>query len=66
MKIAGMEVTPLKGNHFGNMGENSANYLIKMTNGKVLYYGLDSLYCHYCCSVAYWIFCRYRNRFYIC
>lgn len=44
MKIAGMEVTPLKGNHFGNMGENSANYLIRMTDGKVLYYGLDTGY----------------------
>lgn len=44
VEIAGMEVTPLKGNHYGNMGENSANYLIRMIDGKVLYYGLDTGY----------------------
>ncbi len=42
--IAGMEVTPLKGNHKGNMGEYCANYLIRMTDGKMVYYGADTGY----------------------
>lgn len=42
--IAGMEVTPLKGNHKGNMDECCANYLIRMADGKMLYYGLDTGY----------------------
>lgn len=40
--IAGLEVIPLKGNHFGNMGEHAANYLIKFPDGNTLYYGLDT------------------------
>lgn len=42
--IGSTEVTPLKGNHFGNMGENSANYIIKLHDGKTLFYGLDTGY----------------------
>lgn len=41
-RIGDMEVTPLKGNHFGDMKENAANYLIRMADGKVLYYGCDT------------------------
>lgn len=33
---------PLPGNHFGNMGENSANFLIRNQKGQQLYYGLDT------------------------
>lgn len=40
--ISGTEVTPLRGNHDGQIGENSANYLLKLPNGKKLYYGLDT------------------------
>ncbi|NQX61325.1 MBL fold metallo-hydrolase [Paenibacillus qinlingensis] len=40
--IAGMEVTPLRGNHLGNMGENCANYLIQQPDGQKIYYGVDS------------------------
>jgi phosphoribosyl 1,2-cyclic phosphate phosphodiesterase len=40
--IAGMKVTPLRGNHFGSMGENSANYLVRLPDGRKLYYGLDT------------------------
>lgn len=42
--IAGLEVTPLRGNHCGNMGENSALYWIRLPNGKHLFYGLDTGY----------------------
>ena len=40
--ISGMAVTPLRGNHSGQLQENSANYLIKLPDGKTLYYGLDT------------------------
>ena len=40
--IGGVEVMPLRGNHRGQIGENSANYLLKLPNGKKLYYGLDT------------------------
>ena len=40
--IGGVEVTPLRGNHRGQIGENSANYLLKLPNGRKLYYGLDT------------------------
>ena len=40
--IGGVEVTPLKGNHFGNMKENAANYLMKLADGRVVYYGCDT------------------------
>ncbi|WP_304943292.1 MBL fold metallo-hydrolase [Vallitalea guaymasensis] len=43
-KISNIEVTPLKGNHYGNMQENSANYIVKLPNGKILFYGLDTGY----------------------
>ena len=41
-QIGNMTVKPLKGNHTGNMGENSANYLITLPSGKTLFYGLDT------------------------
>lgn len=40
--VAGMEVTALRGNHRGNMGEDCANYLVKLENGKKVYYGVDT------------------------
>lgn len=40
--ISGMEVTPLRGNHLGNMGESCANYLIERPDGKKIYYGVDT------------------------
>lgn len=40
--IGGKQVTPLKGHHFGNMDDQSANYLITMPDGKSLYYGCDT------------------------
>ena len=40
--ICGLKVTAFKGNHKGNVGENSALYLIQLENGKTLFYGLDS------------------------
>ena len=42
--IGTLPVIPLKGNHTGNMGENCANYLIRLGNGKVLFYALDTGY----------------------
>lgn len=36
------QVTPLPGNHIGNMGENSANFLLRRQDGKTMYYGLDT------------------------
>ena len=43
--VGELTVTPLKGNHraFGE-GEQSVNYLIRLQNGKVLYYALDTGY----------------------
>ncbi|NOU69162.1 hypothetical protein GC096_34675 [Paenibacillus sp. LMG 31461] len=40
--ICGMKVTPLRGNHLGNMGESCANYLIEQPDGQKLYYGVDT------------------------
>lgn len=40
--VGELEVAPLRGNHKGNMGEHSANYLITLPGGKKLYYGVDS------------------------
>lgn len=40
--IGGKRVTPLKGHHWGNMGDQCANYLIEMPNGTTLYYGADT------------------------
>lgn len=43
-EIGGLEVTPLRGNHHTVFEKNSANYLIKLTDGRTLYYALDSGY----------------------
>lgn len=40
--IDGIGVTPFKGNHQGNMKENSALYLLELPDGRKLFYGLDS------------------------
>ena len=40
--VGDVKVTPLKGNHYGDMKENSANYLIRMEDGTVLFYGCDT------------------------
>ena len=40
--INGCEIVPLRGNHIGNMGEHSANYLITLKDGRTLFYGLDT------------------------
>lgn len=37
-----MGVLPLRGSHFGNMGEHCANYLITLPDGRRLFYGLDT------------------------
>ena len=42
VKIDGIGVTPLKGNHVGNMQENSALYLMELPDGRKLFYGLDT------------------------
>lgn len=41
-EISGLQVTPLKGNHRGTMGENAANYLVQLADGRLFYYGLDT------------------------
>lgn len=41
-RAGALTVTPLRGSHFGNMGENAANYLIVLPDGRKLYYGLDT------------------------
>lgn len=43
-EVDGMEITAFRGNHFGNMDENCANYLIRRQDGKTLFYGLDTGY----------------------
>jgi len=42
VEIAGLKVTPLRGNHKGNMGEDCANYLIELADGRRMYYGVDT------------------------
>ena len=42
--ISGMEVTPLRGVHNTAIEKNSANYLIKLADGRIMYYGVDSGY----------------------
>lgn len=42
--VDGMKVIAFRGNHFGNLDENTANYLIYLKNGKTLFYGLDTGY----------------------
>lgn len=41
-EIEGVGVTPFKGNHVGNVRENSALYLLELPDGRTLFYGLDS------------------------
>lgn len=40
--LGNLRVTPLRGNHTGNMGENAANYLLTLADGRMLYYGVDT------------------------
>lgn len=42
MEIAGIGATPFRGNHRGNVGEDSALYLLELPKGQTLFYGLDS------------------------
>lgn len=41
-EINGLGVTPFRGNHTGNVKENSALYLIELPDGRTLFYGLDT------------------------
>lgn len=41
-EIDGIGVTPFRGNHVGNVGENTALYLLELPDGRTLFYGLDS------------------------
>jgi len=43
-KINNIEVIPLKGAHGTANEKNAANFLIKLENGKIMYYALDSGY----------------------
>lgn len=43
-KIGGARVTPYRGNHHGNLGERSANYLLELPDGSSLYYACDTGY----------------------
>jgi len=43
-KISDMEVTPLRGVHSTENEKYSANYLIKLADGRLMYYGVDSGY----------------------
>lgn len=43
-KICDMEITPLKGMHSTEFEKFSANYLVKLHDGRLLYYGVDSGY----------------------
>ncbi len=43
-KIENIEIMPLRGHHHTRVEDNSANYLIKLKNGKLMYYALDSGY----------------------
>ena len=42
IKIDDFYVTPMRGNHKGNVGEDAALYFIELPDGKNLFYGLDS------------------------
>lgn len=42
--IGELKVTPLRGNHGTAFEKNSANYLIKLPDGRTMYYALDSGY----------------------
>lgn len=41
-EVAGIGVTPFRGNHKGNVQEDSALYLLELPDGRTLFYGLDS------------------------
>jgi len=41
-EIDGIGVTPFRGNHTGNLRENSALYLLELPDGRTLFYGLDT------------------------
>ncbi|MCI8386872.1 MAG: hypothetical protein HFE63_00195 [Clostridiales bacterium] len=43
-EIGNLRVTPLRGDHGTAYEKNAANFLIKLPNGKLMYYGLDSGY----------------------
>lgn len=43
-EIGNLRVVPLRGDHRANIEKNSANFLIILPDGKVMYYGLDSGY----------------------
>ena len=42
IKIDDFYVTPMRGNHKGNVGEDAALYFIELPDGRNLFYGLDS------------------------
>lgn len=42
VEIEGIGFTPFRGNHRGNVNENSALYLIELGDGRKLFYGLDT------------------------
>ncbi len=42
VKIDEFYITPMRGNHKGNVGEDAALYFIELPDGKNLFYGLDS------------------------
>lgn len=42
IEVDGIGVTPFKGNHKGNMKENTSMYLVELPDGRNLFYGLDS------------------------
>lgn len=42
IEIDGIGVTPFRGNHCGNVKENTALYLLELPDGRTLFYGLDS------------------------
>lgn len=42
VEIDGIGVTPLRGNHPGNVKENTALYLLELPDGRTLFYGLDT------------------------
>ena len=41
-RIGDVTVTPFRGNHRGNVENNSAMYLVELPDGRILFYGLDS------------------------
>lgn len=42
IRVGEFYATPFRGNHPGNMGEDSAMYLMELPDGRKLFYGLDS------------------------